>query len=264
MPEKLDPDLVVIGHQWWWEARYPKSGVVTANEIHIPAGRRLLVRLESADVIHDFWVPRLARKMDMVPGHPNHIWLEADKPGAYAGACAEYCGAQHAWMRFQWSPKRLLSSRLGRQSNSSRQPSPARLPRRGARRFSSRRPAPACHDIKGTPARARVGPDLTHLAERRNLAAGLLENTSTNLAKWLKNPQALKSGCHMPNLRLTEEQVADLASYLERQTPAVPGRNTTVPATERVSRPRISDRGWDALEAGETPAPPQTLQGGGR
>jgi cytochrome c oxidase subunit 2 len=94
------PDLIVIGHQWWWEVRYPNRSAVTANEIHIPAGERLSVQLESADVIHDFWAPQLGRKMDMIPGLTNHIWLQADKPGTYLGACAEYCGAEHAWMRF--------------------------------------------------------------------------------------------------------------------------------------------------------------------
>ncbi len=92
------PDLVIVAHQWWWEARYIESGVIAANEIHLPVGKRLFVRLESADVIHDWWVPQLGRKMDAVPGHPNFLWLEADSPGFYSGTCAEYCGAEHAWM----------------------------------------------------------------------------------------------------------------------------------------------------------------------
>src|SRR5882724_13264560 len=95
-----DADVVVVGHQWWWEVRYPGSGAVTANEIHIPLGRRLRVRVESADVIHSFWVPQLGPKMDMIRGHPNFVWLEADQPGTYEGACSEFCGDQHAWMRF--------------------------------------------------------------------------------------------------------------------------------------------------------------------
>ena len=99
-PPPADPDLVVIGHQWWWEARYPKSGVITANEIHIPVGKPISVLLESKDVLHEFWVAELTRKMTTVPGHPNHIWLEADKPGTYLGVCSEYCGTEHAWMRF--------------------------------------------------------------------------------------------------------------------------------------------------------------------
>jgi cytochrome c oxidase subunit 2 len=93
------PDLIVIAHQWWWEAEYLQSGVVAANEIHIPVGRPLLLELRSGDVIHDFWVPQLARKVDVVPGHPNHLWLEASIPGTYLGACAEFCGTEHAWMR---------------------------------------------------------------------------------------------------------------------------------------------------------------------
>src|SRR3954451_838520 len=95
-----DADVVVVGHQWWWEVRYPGSGAVTANEIHIPIGRRLRVRVDSADVIHSFWVPQLGPKMDMIPGHPNFMWLQADRAGTYEGACSGFCGDQHAWMRF--------------------------------------------------------------------------------------------------------------------------------------------------------------------
>ena len=98
-PAHRQPGLLVVGHQWWWEVRYPHSGVITANEIHLPVGSPMLVRLESADVIHDFWVPQLARKMDLVPGHPNDLWVSADAVGTYLGACAEYCGVEHAWMR---------------------------------------------------------------------------------------------------------------------------------------------------------------------
>src|SRR3984957_18407012 len=99
-PPAPEPDIVVIGHQWWWEVRYPKTGVVAANEIHIPVGRAFSIRLDSADVLHEFWVPELARKITTVPGHPNHIWIEADRPGTYTGICSEFCGTQHAWMHF--------------------------------------------------------------------------------------------------------------------------------------------------------------------
>ena len=99
-PPAPEPDLVVIGHQWWWEFRYPKTGVVAANEIHIPLGKPMSLRLDAADVLHEFWVPELTRKMTAVPGHPNHIWLQADKPGTYLGICSEFCGTQHAWMHF--------------------------------------------------------------------------------------------------------------------------------------------------------------------
>src|SRR6476646_4990137 len=98
-PPASSPDLVVTGHQFWWQADYPRSGVITANEIHIPTGKPLSGRLESKDVLHEFWVPELTRKMSNVPGQPNHIWLQADKPGTYIGQCSEFCGTQHAWMR---------------------------------------------------------------------------------------------------------------------------------------------------------------------
>src|SRR5581483_4467688 len=117
-----DPDVTVVGHQWWWEVRYP-NGIITANEMHIPTNTDILVRVEGADVIHSFWVPRLGRKIDAIPGHPNYMWLRADKPGDYTGACSEYCGAQHAWMRtlvvaqspdaYQaWSAHQTLAAKL--------------------------------------------------------------------------------------------------------------------------------------------------------
>jgi cytochrome c oxidase subunit 2 len=217
MPGKLDADLVVSGHQWWWEARYADSGAVTANEIHIPVGQRLLVRLESADVIHDFWAPQLGRKMDMVPGHPNHIWLEADQPGTYAGVCAEYCGTQHAWMRFvviAQAPATFEAWQREQLQPAGQPASPEAI--EGARTFQDKTCA-NCHAINGTSARARVGPDLTHVGERTTLAAGVMQNTRANLARWLRNPQAFKAGSLMPNLQLTETQVNDLVNYLEPQ-----------------------------------------------
>jgi cytochrome c oxidase subunit 2 len=223
LPEKLDPDLIVVGHQWWWEVRYPKSGVITANEIHLPVGRRWLLRLESADVIHDFWAPQLGRKVDAVPGHPNYIWLEADQAGTYNGACAEYCGTQHAWMRFlviaqapadfgAWQQEQLLAMR--------NPATPSAM--RGAQLFQ-RSTCVNCHAINGSAARARVGPDLTHLRDRRTLAAGVLENTPANLANWLRNPQAWKMGSLMPNLHLTETQVVELVDYLDGSGPGGAG-----------------------------------------
>jgi cytochrome c oxidase subunit 2 len=97
-PNGQQPDLIITGYQWWWGLQYPQAGVVTANEIHLPAGRRMLLRLDSADVIHDFWVPQLGRKIDMIPGKTNYLWVEPQTPGTYLGACAEFCGAEHAWM----------------------------------------------------------------------------------------------------------------------------------------------------------------------
>jgi cytochrome c oxidase subunit II len=213
------PDLVVVGHQWWWEARYPNSGAVTANEIHIPTGRRLLVELNSADVIHDFWAPRLSRKMDAVPGHPNRFWLQADAPGRYQGFCAEYCGTQHAWMQFlvfaQTPPE--FANWEHQQAQAARQPA-AGDAQRGARLFEQMTCA-NCHALQGTrpglPAGGQAGPDLTHLASRQTLAAGVVQNNAVNLRRWLENPQQIKPGTLMPNLKLTDAQVADLVRYLE-------------------------------------------------
>jgi len=209
-------DLVIVAHQWWWEARYTKSGVVAANEIHLPVGKRLFVRLESADVIHDWWVPQLGRKMDAVPGHPNFLWLEADSPGFYSGTCAEYCGAEHAWMRIgviaeaesafeSWAQHQLEV--------------PSKLPSGGDAAQGSelfqQLTCGNCHTIAGTSAQGKIGPDLSHIGDRLTLAAGRFKNTPANLAHWLTDPQAVKPDSHMPNFQLTDPQVRQLTAYLE-------------------------------------------------
>jgi cytochrome c oxidase subunit 2 len=224
-PVDRDPDITIIGHQWWWEVRYA-SGAVTANEIHIPTGKALIFRLESADVTHDFWVPELGRKMDATPGHPTSIWLEADDPGTYVGTCAEYCGVEHAWMRIRvvaeppdafaaWERHELTPAPVASEDRA----------QRGAALFSSMS-CIGCHRIGGTSPGAssstiadgkgaRFAPDLTHLAERATLGAGVLANNPTNLALWLKDPQAIKTGCHMPNAQLTQAQTTELVAYFE-------------------------------------------------
>jgi cytochrome c oxidase subunit II len=214
VPRQRAPDLVVVGHQWWWEVRYPKTGAVTANEIHIPTGRRLLVRLEAADVIHDFWVPELTRKMDMVPGHPNQVWLEADRPGAYGGTCAEYCGTEHAWMRFVVIAQTPAQFETWLQQEAQPAPAPTGDKATGAHLFQTMTCA-NCHAIRGLSAGVSFAPDLTHLGSRHTLAAGLLPNALTNLVAWLRNPQALKPGVLMPNLHLSAVQATELATYLE-------------------------------------------------
>jgi cytochrome c oxidase subunit II len=209
------PDLRIVGHQWWWEIDYLRSGAVAANEIHIPVGQRFLVELVSADVIHDFWAPQLARKMDVIPGHPNRIWLEADSPGVYLGACAEFCGNQHAWMRFQVvaQPADQFETWLHAQLTI---PGPLSSPeaQRGQQLFVART-CSNCHAIRGMPANQRIGPDLTHIASRRMLAAGAAENTQENLAIWLHDPNVFKPGSNMPNLKLSKDEVHDLVAYLE-------------------------------------------------
>lgn len=210
------PFLVVTAHQWWWEAQYAEPHVITANEIHIPTGKPLLVELKSADVIHDWWVPQLGRKMDAIPGHPNDFWIQADTPGTYLGRCAEYCGAEHAWMRIRviaQSPAQFAQWEQ-RQLEVPAKPT-AGGAAQGEKLFQKQLTCASCHRVAGTPAKADIGPDLTHVASRETLAAGRLKNTSANLRKWLANPQAIKPGANMPNFQLTKNQVDDLAAYLE-------------------------------------------------
>ena len=224
-PPSREPDVVVVGHQWWWEARYA-NGAITANEIHIPAGKDVLVRVESADVIHDFWVPQLGRKIDAIPGHPSFIWLQADVPGTYAGACAEYCGSEHAWMRITVvaDPPAAYDVWLAHELEAA--PSPATDAAARGRAAFRGKTCIKCHAIGGAaelpstaggevPPPSRVAPDLTHLAERRTLGAGVIANDPEDLARWLREPDVVKPASHMPNLNLTTDEVNDLVAYFE-------------------------------------------------
>ena len=214
-PPPPSPDLVVTGHQFWWQANYPASGVVTANEIHIPAGKALSVRLDSKDVLHEFWVPKLNRKMTTVPGQRNHIWLQADKPGAYIGQCSEFCGTQHAWMRIlvvadgpaefqKWQQAQLEPGRTPTTDSAAK----------GLALFQTST-CINCHAIRGvTGADAGVAPDLTHVGSRQQLGSGILENTPANMRLWMKSPQHIKPGILMPDFSLTDEQLDQLAEYL--------------------------------------------------
>ncbi len=208
------PDVIVVGHQFWWEVRYPGSGVVTANEIHIPIGRNLLFELQTADVIHDFWVPQLGRKMDLIPDGKHRIWLRADRPGVYQGTCAEFCGTQHAWMRIlviadppdrygAWEQEQLRSSQA-----------PVSPAAERGRRLIESLTCVNCHSFTNGPSSLQPGPNLTHVASRRTLGAGVVDNTPENLALWLRSPQTLKPGNLMPNMQLSRDQVIDLTAYL--------------------------------------------------
>ncbi len=208
-------NLVIVAHQWWWEARYPASSVVTANEIHIPVGKAWLVRLESADVIHDWWVPDLGRKIDAIPGHPNHFWIEANKPGTYLGTCAEFCGAEHAWMRIRVIAQPEAEFQAWEKQQLEVPAAPAAGEAAEGMKFFDRLTCSSCHTIAGTEAKADIGPDLTHLASRETLAAGRLVNTPQNLAKWIADPQTYKPGVHMPDFNFTPAQVRELVAYLE-------------------------------------------------
>jgi cytochrome c oxidase subunit II len=214
-PPAPSPDLVVTGHQFWWEAQYPASGAVTANEIHIPIGKPLSVRLDSKDVLHEFWVPELARKMTTVPGQPNHIWLQADKPGVYIGTCSEFCGTQHAWMRILVVAEE--SSKFEEWQRAQLQPGLAATSAAAAKGLALFQTSTCinCHAIRGVAgADLRVAPDLTHVGSRRQLGAGILENSPANMRLWLKSTQHIKPGALMPDFNFTDEQLDQLSTYL--------------------------------------------------
>ncbi len=210
------PDIIVTGYQWWWGVSYPQAGVISANEIHMPAGKRMLVRLIGGDVIHDLWIPRLGRKMDMVPGHPNEMYMQADTPGVYIGACAEYCGVQHSKMLIRAVVQTPTEYDAWLKTHSAPAPAhpDAAFALRGQQLFQQKT-CISCHAINGTAANAQIGPNLTHVASRQTLAAGVLQNTPENMAAWIKNPQQIKPGSYMPNLRLTDDEIKALVAYME-------------------------------------------------
>jgi cytochrome c oxidase subunit 2 len=205
----------VVGHMWWWEVRYPEQGVVTANEIHIPAGQPVRLELASADVIHSFWVPRLHGKRDMIPGIENVFWIQADEPGIYRGQCGEYCGTQHANMAFHvvaLPPEEFEAWLAARAKPPSEPTTPEE--RRGFQVFMKAGCA-QCHAIQGTQAKGNVGPDLTCLGSRRTIGAAMLPNTHGNLAGWIADPLAIKPGIKMPRTYLAADELLALVAYLE-------------------------------------------------
>jgi cytochrome c oxidase subunit 2 len=210
----------VTGRQWWWEVRYPATGgakpVVTANEIHIPAGEPVLVRLWGGDVIHSFWVPALAGKTDTIPGRVNLTWLQADRPGTYRGQCTEYCGLQHAHMAFAIVADPPTVFARWRAAQALPASAPQGVAASGAQVFMAH--CSSCHAIAGTAARGVKGPDLTHLMSRSTIAAGLLDNNVATLSGWVTNPQALKPGALMPPTWLSGPQLHAVVAYLETLT----------------------------------------------
>jgi cytochrome c oxidase subunit 2 len=209
----------IQGNQWWWYVRYSNSDasriVVTANEIHIPVGRPVMVRGTSADVIHSFWAPGLHGKRDLIPSHITTEWLEADKPGRYRGQCAEFCGLQHAHMSL-WvvaEPPEAFDKWYIGQLAPARQPSdPAK--QHGQRVFLNSA-CVFCHNISGTPATGQVAPDLTHFGSRLTIAAGTLPNNKGNLGGWIADPQTIKPGNHMAQVPIKPEDMQPLIEYLE-------------------------------------------------
>lgn len=229
VPPGPGPTIEVTGHRWWWEVRYDdRSGVpvTSANEMVIPVGVPVRLRLASGDVIHDFWVPKLGPKMDMIPGQTNQTWLQADRPGDFRGQCAEFCGLEHARMSFvvHAVAARDFAAWLDRQRapvpEASLEPvlAPAPVPQapaleHPARLFTER--CGACHTARGTGAGGILGPDLTHFGGRMTIAAGMLDNTSGNLAHWLADPQAVKPGTLMPQVALSGIEREELVHWLE-------------------------------------------------
>jgi cytochrome c oxidase subunit II len=205
----------VVGHQWWWEVRYPGTGAVTANEIHIPTGTRVNLAATTADVIHSFWVPELNRKVDTIPGKTNRVLLYTDQAGVYRGQCGEFCGLQHAHMSLYVIAQRPAAFRrwLARERGPAASPATA-LERRGRRIFLSGA-CQSCHTIRGTSASGRVGPDLTHVGSRTTLAALTIPNTAAKLARWIDGSQAIKPGNDMPDFHYSRRQLRALVAYVE-------------------------------------------------
>ena len=217
-----DPDALpvqVTGHQWWWEVRYddpdPSRTLSTANELHVPVGRTVRVELMSSDVIHSFWVPNLHGKTDMIPGHTTRTFIRADRPGEFWGQCAEFCGHQHANMRFQVVAEPEDDFRRWYEAGLRDALEPATAGQRRGREVFLTKQCVLCHTIGGTRAQARVGPDLTHIASRLRLAAGTLPNTRGNLAGWVTDAQGMKPGARMPPNPLAPEDLQALLDYLE-------------------------------------------------
>jgi cytochrome c oxidase subunit 2 len=205
----------VVGRQWWWKVRYPHHGFETANEIHIPTGQPVRIVLSSEDVIHSFWVPELHGKLDLVPGMTNEMWIEADEPGVYIGQCAEYCGTQHANMRFLIIAEPAESYEAWTVAQQQPAPEPTdSLAVRGRQIFLNST-CVTCHTIAGTHATGNLGPDLTHLAGRRTLAAATVPNNRGYLGGWILDPQHTKPGSLMPATPLTGDDLQALLAYLE-------------------------------------------------
>jgi len=211
-------EVTIIGHQFWWEYRYPQLGVVTANELHIPVSERAhpratFLHLLSADTDHSFWVPQLAGKTDLVPDHPNRMWMDPERTGVFLGQCAQYCGTQHAKMLLRVSvdsPEEFAEWVRQQQQPAIRDERVA-----AGRQVFESTACINCHAINGTVANGRFGPDLTHLMSRTTIAAGAALNTPENLRRWIQNPEAIKHGSLMPAMKLSDSDLDAVVSYLE-------------------------------------------------
>jgi len=210
-------EVTIVGNQWWWEIRYPGLGIVTANELHVPVSdpadpRPTFITLQSADVIHSFWIPQLAGKTDVIPGKTNRMWIDPSTPGTYVGQCAEFCGVQHAGMLLTVTvhPKEEFALWVAAQ-----QAAAPDLPEvRAGRDVFTSVACINCHTVRGTPANGVFGPDLTHLMSRATLGAGVAPNTRENLRAWVSDPASLKPGALMPAMKVSGSELDQLVAYL--------------------------------------------------
>lgn len=222
-------DVTAVGHQYWWEYHYPQYGVAVANELHIPVatgdgGRTTYIKLTSADVIHSFWIPQLGGKTDMLPNRVNEMWLDPKKTGEYLGQCGQFCGAEHAKMLLRVyvdTPEQFAAWIAGQQKTQAELTAATATSTDDAidaatgQRVFEQQACINCHTVQGTMANGRFGPDLTHLASRKTLASGAMDNTPENLKAWIADPSQFKPGCLMPAMHLTDKQNAQITAYLE-------------------------------------------------
>jgi len=211
-------DVTVIGHQYWWEFRYPKLGIVTANELHIPASdpahpTPTFLKLLSADTDHSFWVPELGGKTDLIPNRVNEMWMDPPRPGIYLGQCAQYCGTQHAKMLLRVSVD--VPADFDDWVRAQKQAAVQDEQVTAGRRVFETTSCINCHAVSGTPANGRFGPDLAHLMSRSTIASGAADNTARNLRLWIQNPDAIKPGSLMPAMKLSDPDLDALVAYLE-------------------------------------------------
>ena len=216
-PKDTAATIHVVAHQWWWEIQYvspdPSRDFTTANEIHIPVGQPVRFRLRGGDVIHSFWAPQLAGKMDAIPGQTNETWIEADKPGIYRGQCTEYCGLEHARMALLVVAETPAKFQSWWEHQLAAPPPPRGLAVVGQQDFQMH--CASCHAVRGTEAEGALGPDLSHLMQRSTIASGVLPNDDSTLAHWIADPQSLKPGSLMPSPALSGQELMNVHAYLK-------------------------------------------------
>lgn len=221
MAHSMKPEIVVIGHQWWWEIHYvgddPSQEVITANELHLPVGRTVNVEVETADVIHSFWIPALHGKVDMIPSQKNYIRLEASRPGEFSGQCAEFCGEEHARMRLLAIAQEPAEYQawLAAQRQPGHEPTtPDAI---AGKQVFLNAPCAFCHEVRGTTAGGTVAPDLTHIGSRKMIASDMFINNNAYLEAWITHAQTLKPDCLMPNItQFSGVQLQQLVAYLRQ------------------------------------------------